>query len=172
MADLAAVSSGRKDELALLAEKINTSFAELENTRTQQEEQARSLAEALEELRVRHSDLETAHLRLQQLQEVSASLGGSLEIGDALGQMEDVALGIFEADEVWLLRLQQPDQQQLTGLRAFSTHAEGYARLPRLFGCTGPDGVLSVGASPLLTARVQGRRAGRSSSPSPSSIRR
>ena len=46
----------------------------------------------------------------------------------------------------------QSDQQQLNGLRAFSTHKEGYARLPRLFGCAGPDGVISLGASPLLTA--------------------
>ena len=150
-ANPASISAGGKDELALLAGKINTSFAELENTRSQQEEQARSLAEALEELRTRHTELETAHLRLQQLQEVSASLGGSLEIGDALGQMQDVALGIFEADEVWLMRL-QPDQQQLVGLRAFSNRPEGNAHLPRLFGCSGPDGVLSLGANPLLTA--------------------
>ena len=77
----------------MLAEKINDSFSELDHTRVQQESQAQSLAVALEELKVRHSDLETAHLRLKQLQEVSASLGGSLEIQDALGQMEDVALG-------------------------------------------------------------------------------
>jgi len=148
--EFAPIDVGGRDELTMLAEKINGGFGELVQTRTHQAHQAETLATALDELKTRHADLETAHLRLQQLQQVSASLGGSLEIQDALGQMEDVALGIFEADEVWLLRL-QAEQQQLSGLRAFSTHKEGYARLPRLFGCAGPDGVLSLGASPLLT---------------------
>jgi diguanylate cyclase (GGDEF)-like protein/putative nucleotidyltransferase with HDIG domain len=149
--DLTPITVGRKDEITLLAEKINAGFSELSSTRTQQEQQAQNLAEALEELKVRHGDLERAHLHLQQLQEVSASLGGSLEIGDALGQMEEVALDIFEADEIWLLRL-LADGQQLGGLRAFSNHKEGYARLPELFGCSTPDGVLSLGSSNLLKA--------------------
>ena len=101
--------------------------------------------------RVRHADLERAHLSLQQLQQVSASLGGSLEIGDALGRMEEVALSIFNADEIWLLRL-QPEQQQLAGLKVFCDHREGYERLPRLFGCTGADSVLSLNSHPLFSA--------------------
>jgi diguanylate cyclase (GGDEF)-like protein len=149
--DITQVAAGRNDELSMLAEKISAGFAELENTRTQQEQQAQSLAEALEELKTRHADLERAHLSLQQLQEVSASLGGSLEICDALGRMEEVALGIFEADEIWLLRL-QAEQQQLTGLRTFSNHQEGYERLPRIFGCTSSESVISLNAHPLFQA--------------------
>jgi diguanylate cyclase (GGDEF)-like protein len=149
--DMAKVSAGTNDELSILAERISAGFAELKNTRTRQEEQARSLSEALEELKVRHADLERAHLSLQQLQEVSASLGGSLEIGDALGRMEEVALGIFEADEIWLLRL-QGEQQQLTGLRTFSNHKEGYERLPRIFGCTSSESTISLNAHPLFQA--------------------
>jgi diguanylate cyclase (GGDEF)-like protein/putative nucleotidyltransferase with HDIG domain len=144
-----------RDELALLAGKINAGFSELQKTRAEQEEQAKVLAEALEELKGRHSELEIAHRHLQQLQEASASLGGSLDISDALGQLEEVALGIFEADEVWLLRLDS-DQQQLLGLRAFSNHGEGYAQLPALFGCAGADGVLSVEGSTLLRAVFRG----------------
>jgi len=149
--DLTQVTAGRYDELAMLAEKISAGFAELENTRTQQQQQAESLAEALEELKIRHADLERAHLSLQQLQEVSASLGGSLEIEDALGRMEEVALGIFEADEIWLLRL-QAEQQQLAGLRTFSNHNEGYERLPRIFGCANSESVVSLNSHPLFQA--------------------
>jgi diguanylate cyclase (GGDEF)-like protein len=149
--ETARVSVNGHDELAVLADKINTSFAELESSRTQQEQQAQTLTEALEELKTRHADLEKAHLSLQQLQEVSASLGGSLEIGDALGRMEEVALSIFDADEIWLLRL-QTEQQQLAGLKVFSDHKEGYERLPRLFGCTGPESVLSLNSHPLFGA--------------------
>ena len=156
--ELPRVSVGRKDELSVLAGRINSSFAELEETRARQDDQSRSLQEALEELKVRHTDLERAHedlarthLSLQQLQEVSASLGGSLEIGDALGRMEDVALNIFDADEIWVLKL-QAEQQQLTGLRTFCNHKEGYERLPHIFGCTGSDSVLSLNSHPLLAA--------------------
>jgi diguanylate cyclase (GGDEF)-like protein/putative nucleotidyltransferase with HDIG domain len=144
-----------KDELALLAEKINAGFSAQESIRAEQEKQAQVLAEALEELKVRHSDLETAHRHLQQLQEASVSLGAGMEILDALGQMEEVALGIFEADEVWLLRL-ETDQQQLAGLRAFTNRGEGYAQLPPLFGCASSDGVLSVEGSTLLRTVFRG----------------
>ena len=65
--------------------------------------------------------------------------------------MEEVALSIFNADEIWLLRL-QPEQQQLAGLKVFSDHREGYERLPRLFGCTGADSVLSLNSHPLFSA--------------------
>ena len=65
--------------------------------------------------------------------------------------MEEVALSIFNADEIWLLRL-QPEQQQLAGLKVFSDHREGYERLPRLFGCTGADSVLSLNCHPLFSA--------------------
>jgi diguanylate cyclase (GGDEF)-like protein/putative nucleotidyltransferase with HDIG domain len=154
-AHLAAIEVRGKDELALLAQTINQAFTELDSTRAEQDEQAQVLAEALEELKGRHADLEAAHLNLQQLQEVSASLGGSLEIGDALGQLEEVALGLFEADEVWLLRL-EAEQQQLKGLRSFSNHREGYARLPQVFGCAGPDEALSVEANSLLRTVLRG----------------
>jgi diguanylate cyclase (GGDEF)-like protein/putative nucleotidyltransferase with HDIG domain len=153
--DLTPITAGKRDEISLLANKINAGFSELEKTRTQQEQQALNLAEALEELKIRHGDLERAHLHLQQLQEVSASLGGSLEIEDALGQMREVALSIFEADEVWLLRL-LADGQQFGGLRAFSNHEEGYARLPELFGCSSSDGVVSMGTNSMLKAVFEG----------------
>ncbi len=153
--DLASITGNQNDELSLLAEKIGSGFAELERTRTQQEQQSQSLTQALEELKVRHADLETAHKNLQQLAEVSASLGGSLEIRDALGQMEEVALGIFEADEVWLLRLTD-DNEQLEGLRAYSNHREGFARLPRLFGCADPFGEVPLDKHHLLRTVFQG----------------
>jgi diguanylate cyclase (GGDEF)-like protein/putative nucleotidyltransferase with HDIG domain len=149
------VAIGGKDELALLAQTINSGFSQLEKARTQQEKQARSLTETLDELKGRHRDLEKAHGHLEQLQEVSASLGGSLEIKDALARLEGVALDIFEADEVWLLRL-QTDQQQLEGLHAFFRRKPGYAQLPRLFGCDRPEGKLSQEANGLLRAVFHG----------------
>ena len=155
MMDLAPFTGNQSDELSLLAEKIGSSFAELERTRTQQEKQSQSLTQALEELKVRHADLETAHKNLQQLAEVSASLGGSLEIRDALGQMKEVALGIFEADEVWLLRLTD-DNEQLEGLCAYSNHREGFTRLPRLFGCADPFGEVPLDKHQLLRTVFQG----------------
>jgi diguanylate cyclase (GGDEF)-like protein/putative nucleotidyltransferase with HDIG domain len=151
----APIAVGGKDELALLAQTINAGFSQIESSRTQQEKQARSLAETLEELKGRHRDLEKAHGHLQQLQEVSASLGGSLEIKDALAQLESAALDIFEADEVWLLRL-RPDQQELEGLRAFFRNKPGYARLPKLFGCDHPDMRLPQEANRLLRAVFHG----------------
>jgi diguanylate cyclase (GGDEF)-like protein/putative nucleotidyltransferase with HDIG domain len=149
------IEVGGKDELALLAQKINAGLAGIENTHAEQEKQSQVLAVALEELQARHSDLETAHCQLQQLQEASASLVGYLDISDALGQLEEVALGIFEADEVWLLRL-QADEQQLTGLRAFSDQPEGYSRLPALFGCWGPQASMPVEATALLKTVFRG----------------
>jgi diguanylate cyclase (GGDEF)-like protein len=143
------------DELDLLAETINAGFSQLETTRTQQESQARSLASTLDELGGRHRDLKKAHARLQHLQHVSASLGSSLEIQDALAQIEATALDIFEADEIWLLR-SQPDQQDLTGLGAFFREKPGYATLPRLFGCERPDAGLPQQANRLLRAVFQG----------------
>ena len=86
------------DELGLLAETINAGFMQLEVSRTQQEIQAQSLSSTLEELSGRHHDLRRSHDRLQQLQHVSASLGSSLDIRDALVQLETVALDIFMAD--------------------------------------------------------------------------
>ena len=154
---LTPIAIGGKDELTLLAQTINAGFSQLDSTRTQQEIQARSLAETLDELKGRHRDLERAHGHLQQLQEVSASLGGSLEITDALAQLESVALGIFEADEVWLLRL-QTDQQQLEGLRAFVRQKPGSAQLPKLFGCDHPDGGLPQEANGLLRAVFRGSK--------------
>jgi len=144
-----------KDELAVLARTINSSFSQLENTRTQQEKQARSLSETLDELQGRHRDLEKAHRHLQHLQEASASLGGSLEIADALAQLEHVALDIFEADEMWLLRV-HTDEGQLQGLRAFFRQKPGYATLPRLFGCDQADGALDQEANGLLRAVFSG----------------
>jgi diguanylate cyclase (GGDEF)-like protein len=149
------VEIGGKDELALLAKTINTGFSQLESTRTQQEKQARSLAQTLDELKGRHRDLEKAHARLQQLQDAGASLGGSLEIKDALAQLEGVALDIFEADEVWLLKL-QADQQHLEGLRAFFRKKPGRAQLPRLFGCEHPDGGPPQQSNGLLRALFEG----------------
>ena len=102
------------------------------------ENESRSSAEALEELQARHSDLETAYCQLQQLQEASASLGNSLDLSDALAQLEEAALGIFDAEEVWLLRL-SPEDEQLVGMRAYSEHPEGFSRLPSIFGCWGPQ---------------------------------
>ena len=74
-AKLVPISVGGHDELDLLAETINAGFSQLETTRNQQEIQAQSLATTLDELKGRHQDLEKAHVRLQQLQHVSASLG-------------------------------------------------------------------------------------------------
>ncbi|MBN1630314.1 MAG: hypothetical protein JW990_11150, partial [Thermoleophilia bacterium] len=144
-----------RDELAVLATRINEGFQELRKTRGEHEQQSHELATALEELKARHSDLETAHRHLQQLQEASASLGGRLEITDALGQLEEVALSIFEADEAWLLQL-VADQQQLIGLRAFTSRSTGYPQLPTLFGCAGSDGVLSVEGNHLFNAVFRG----------------
>lgn len=153
--DPALGSVGGSDELAVLARTIDASLSRLENTRTQQESQARSLSRTLEELQSRHRDLEKAHRHLQQLQEASVSLGGSLEIADALGQLEHVALDVFEADEVWLLRL-HAGQRQLRGMRAFFRKAAGHSTLPQLFGCEQADGVLNQEANSLLRAVFSG----------------
>jgi diguanylate cyclase (GGDEF)-like protein len=147
--DFQPVGVGGKDELAVLARTIDSTLSQLEDTRNQQETQARSLSETLGELQGRHNDLEKAHRRLQHLQEASVSLGGSLEITDALAQLEHVALDIFEADEVWLLRLDN-DEHQLRGLRAFCRERPGYGTLPRLFGCEQADGALDQEANGLL----------------------
>ncbi len=120
-----------------------------------EEERLQAISTTLKELQTRHTDLETAYCQLQQLQEASASLGGSLDLTGALGQLEEVALGIFDADEVWLLRL-QADQQQLMGLRGFSNHPEGYIRLPSIFGCWGSEASMSVDASSLLKSIFRG----------------
>jgi diguanylate cyclase (GGDEF)-like protein len=146
------------DELDLLAETINAGFSQLETTRTRQEQQAQNLTSTLDELERRHQDLKKAHVRLQQLQHVSASLGSSLEIRDALAQIETTALDIFEADEIWLLRA-GPDRQQLTGLGAFFRQKPGYAKLPRLFGCERADAGLTQHANRLLRAVFQGSNA-------------
>ena len=140
-AKLDPIQTGGRDELGLLAETINAGFSQLEATRTQQEIQAKNLSSTLQELSGRHQDLEKSHIRLQQLQHVSASLGSSLDIREALVQLETVALDIFEADEIWLLKL-RPNQDQLVGLGAFFKQKPGYARLPRLFGCERPDAAL------------------------------
>lgn len=119
------------------------------------EQDGQSLAEALEELQARHSDLETAYCQLQQLQEASASLGSSLDISDALVHLEEVALGLFDADEVWLLRL-EADRQRLAGMRAFSNHPEGYSRLPATFGCWGPQASIPAEQMALLSRVLDG----------------
>ena len=130
-------------KITKLTERVRT----LEDTSIEQER--RTLAEALEELQARHSDLETAYCQLQQLQEASASLGSSLDISDALVQLEEVALGLFDADEVWLLRL-ETDGERLAGMRAFSNHSEGYSRLPAIFGCWGPQASIAVEQTTML----------------------
>ena len=76
-------------------------------------------------------------------------LGSSLNISDALAQLEDAALGIFDAEEVWLLRL-NPEDEQLVGMRAFSDHPEGFSRLPAVFGCWGPQASIPVHAQGVL----------------------
>ncbi len=116
----------------------------------------RSLGEALEELQARHSDLETAYCQLQQLQEASASLGSSLNISDSLIQLEDAALGIFDAEEVWLLRL-NPEDEQLVGIRTFSDNPEGFSRLPSVFGCWGPQASIPVHSKGMLAAALEER---------------
>jgi diguanylate cyclase (GGDEF)-like protein len=151
---LVPVAVGGHDELDMLAETINAGFSQLESTRTRQEAQARSLAATLSELEGRHRDLEKAHRRLQLLQHVSASLGSSLEIRDALAQIETAALEVFEADEIWLLRL-RPEEGQLVGLGAFFRLKPGYAKLPRLFGCDQPAAGLPHQANRLLKAAFQ-----------------
>jgi diguanylate cyclase (GGDEF)-like protein/putative nucleotidyltransferase with HDIG domain len=153
--DLAPLAVGGKDELAVLARTIDSTLSQLESTRNQQETQARSLSGTLEELQGRHRDLEKAHRHLQHLQEASVTLGGSLEITDALAQLELVALDVFEADEVWLLRLHS-DERQLQGLRAFCRQTPGYATLPGLFGCEQADGALDQEANGLLRAVFSG----------------
>jgi diguanylate cyclase (GGDEF)-like protein/putative nucleotidyltransferase with HDIG domain len=120
------------------------------------EQGTRTLAEALEELQLRHSDLETAYCQLQQLQEASVSLGSSLDISDALVQLEDAALGIFDAEEVWVLRL-NAEEEQLVGMRAFSDHPEGYSRLPGVFGCWGPQASIMVQSKSLISAVMEDR---------------
>jgi diguanylate cyclase (GGDEF)-like protein/putative nucleotidyltransferase with HDIG domain len=117
---------------------------------------AESLAEALEELQVRHSDLETAYTQLQQLQEASASLGSSLNINDAFVQLEDAALGIFDAEEVWILAL-SPEEEQLVGMRAFSDHPEGFSRLPAAFGCWGPQASIPIQAMNMISVALEQR---------------
>ena len=154
-AKLEPIIAGGKDELGLLAETINTGFLQLEVSRTQQEIQAKNLSSTLLELNGRHQDLSKSHVRLQQLQHVSASLGSSLDIRDALVQLEAVALDIFEADEIWLLKL-RPNQEQLVGLGAFFRHKPGYARLPRLFGCERPDAALPEQVNSLLRTVFHG----------------
>jgi diguanylate cyclase (GGDEF)-like protein len=154
-AKLEPIAAGGDDELGLLAETINAGFYQLETTRTQQEIQARSLSSTLEELNGRHQDLKKSHVRLQQLQQVSASLGSNLNIKDALIQLEAVALDIFEADEIWLLRL-APEQDQLVGLGAFFRNKPGHARLPRQFGCDRPDIALPEQVNILLKAVSRG----------------
>ncbi len=156
--ELAPIAVGGNDELTVLARTINSSLSQLENTRTQQEKQARSLSQTLDELQGRHRDLEKAHRHLQHLQEASVSLGGSLEIADALAQLVQVALDIFDADEVWLLRF-DADQRQLQGLRAFVRQKPGYATLPRVFGCEQADGILDQEAIRLLRAVFSGSSA-------------
>jgi diguanylate cyclase (GGDEF)-like protein/putative nucleotidyltransferase with HDIG domain len=156
--DLAPVVVAGKDELAVLAQTIGSTFAQLENTRHKQEKQARSLSITLQELQGRHHDLEKAHRHLQHLQEASVSLGGSLEIADALAQLEHVALDIFEADEIWLLRLHS-EERELRGLRAFCRQKQGYGTLPRLFGCDQADGAVDQDANGLLRAVFSDTRA-------------
>jgi diguanylate cyclase (GGDEF)-like protein/putative nucleotidyltransferase with HDIG domain len=138
-----------------LRRKINAGHSDLVASLAEQEKQSRSLAAALEDLQARHSDLETAYCQLQQLQEASASLGSCLDISDALARMEEAALGIFDADEVWLLRM-QTDRRTLAGMRAFSNHAEGYSRLPGLFGCWGPQASIPVEEKALISAAFEG----------------
>lgn len=120
------------------------------------EARAEALAKALEELHARHSDLETAYCQLQQLQDASASLASSLDLSDALSQLEDAALGIFDAEEVWLLQL-DPGAEQLVGMRAYSDQAEGVSRLPAAFGCWGPQASIPVEAKRLLSLALEDR---------------
>lgn len=115
---------------------------------------SRSLQEALDELHMRHSDLETAYCQLQQLQDVSASLSSSLDLNDALTRMEEAALGIFDAEEVWLLQL-GAGETQLTGIRAFSDNPEGVSRLPAVFDCWGPQASLPLEASRLVNVAIE-----------------
>ena len=154
-AKLDPIIAGGRDELGLLAETINAGFSQLEATRTHQEIQAKNLSSTLQELSGRHQDLKKSHIRLQQLQHVSASLGSSLDIKEALVQLESVALDIFEADEIWLLKL-RPNQDQLVGLGAFFKQKPGYARLPRLFGCERPDAALPEQVNTLLKTVAKG----------------
>ncbi len=120
------------------------------------ESRVQSLAKALDELHARHSDLETAYCQLQQLQDASASLGSSLDLSDALTQLEDAALGIFDAEEVWLLQL-DPDAEQLVGLRSFSDHPEGVSRIPSAFGCWGPQASIPVASKRLISTVLEER---------------
>ncbi len=122
----------------------------------EEDERSRSLEEALDELHARHSDLETAYCQLQQLHEASASLSSSLDIGDALTQMEEAALGIFDAEEVWLLQL-DAGEEQLVGLRAFTDHPEGVSRLPTIFGCWGPQASLPVETQAFISVALEDR---------------
>jgi diguanylate cyclase (GGDEF)-like protein len=141
------------DEIGLLAQTLDAGLSQIDSTRSQQEKQAKTLAEALEELKGRHRELESAHKHLQQLQEASSSLSGTLDIHDALAQLENVALDIFEADELWILRLQEG--QQLEGLTAFSRNTPGHVRLPGLFGCDAADVWLPQQSNSLLRTVFQ-----------------
>jgi diguanylate cyclase (GGDEF)-like protein/putative nucleotidyltransferase with HDIG domain len=114
----------------------------------------KSVAAALEDLQVRHSDLETAYTQLQQLQEASASLGSSLNINDAFVQLEDAALGIFDAEEVWVLALNS-EEEQLVGMRAFSDHPEGFSRLPAAFGCWGPQASIPAQSKSIISVALE-----------------
>jgi diguanylate cyclase (GGDEF)-like protein/putative nucleotidyltransferase with HDIG domain len=120
------------------------------------ERSVQSLAEALEELQVRHSDLETAYTQLQQLQEASASLGSSLNINDAFVQLEDAALGIFDAEEVWILAL-NTEEEQLVGMRAFSDQPEGFSRLPAALGLWGPQASIPTQSKALISVALEQR---------------
>jgi len=142
-----------KDELSLLADKVNAGYSDLVAALEERDSRVRSADQTVEELHARHSDLETAYTRLQQLQEASESLGSSLDLSDAFARLEDAALGIFDADEVWLLRV-EPDGETLVGLRAFSNQPEGHSRLPGVFGCWGPQASLPVVANRLISIAV------------------
>jgi diguanylate cyclase (GGDEF)-like protein/putative nucleotidyltransferase with HDIG domain len=122
----------------------------------EQECKSHSMVDALAELQARHSDLETAYCQLQQLQEASASLGNSLNLSDSLAQLEEAVLGIFDAEEVWLLRLSSEDEQ-LVGIRAYSEHPEGFSRLPSIFGCWGPQASIPVQAQGLIRTAMEER---------------
>lgn len=136
--------------------QAHTSAKAGDGPESERENNPRSPAEALEELQARHSDLETAYTQLQQLQEASASLGSSLNISDAFVQLEDAALGIFDAEEVWILAL-NPEEEQLVGMRAFSDHPEGFSRLPAAFGCWGPQASIPVQAKNLISVPLEER---------------
>ena len=146
------------DELDLLAETINAGFSQLETTRTQQESQAEAWSPRFGELEGRHQDLKKAHVRLQQFQHVSASLGSSLEItgrsGPDRGHRPRHLRGRRDLAAPVAVRISNSSPD----LGAFFREKPGYAQAPPAVRMRTPGFRASPTGQPLAEGRVPGLR--------------